>query len=76
MASSKRAYPRATIRKVLKAHANKNIGRNVDKLVSDGLDMHCKVLWLDRECKDRCWTGSAACCVCVSAIGHYERLVT
>lgn len=33
MAAVTKKYPRATIRKVVKAHTNKNIGRNVDALV-------------------------------------------
>jgi len=33
MASSRRAYPRATLRKILKAHTNKNVSRRTDTLV-------------------------------------------
>lgn len=33
MGSSKKPYPRATLRKILKAHSRKNVGRGVDSLV-------------------------------------------
>ncbi|KAK5936956.1 hypothetical protein PMZ80_010705 [Knufia obscura] len=33
MAPTKRAYPRATLRKILKAHTNKNISRHTDALI-------------------------------------------
>ncbi|KAK5075813.1 hypothetical protein LTR70_009938 [Exophiala xenobiotica] len=33
MASSRRAYPRATLRKILQAHTNKNVSRRTDTLV-------------------------------------------
>lgn len=33
MTPSKRSYPRATLRKILKAHTDKNIARNVDALI-------------------------------------------
>lgn len=33
MAATKKAFPRATLRKILKAHTNKNISRDVDTLV-------------------------------------------
>ncbi len=33
MGSSKRAYPRATLRKILRAHTNKNVSRHTDALL-------------------------------------------
>ncbi|KAK5072369.1 hypothetical protein LTR64_005162 [Lithohypha guttulata] len=33
LSKSKRTYPRATIRKIIKAHCEKNVGRNVDALI-------------------------------------------
>jgi hypothetical protein len=33
MGSSNKVYPRATLRKILKAHSRKNISRGVDSLV-------------------------------------------
>jgi hypothetical protein len=34
MAGSQKLYPRATIKKIVKAHSKKNVSRNVDVLVS------------------------------------------
>ncbi|KAK5297510.1 hypothetical protein LTR93_002516 [Exophiala xenobiotica] len=33
MASGKKSYPRATLRKILKAHSRKKVGKGVDSLV-------------------------------------------
>lgn len=33
MAVSSKAYPRATVRKILKGHTRKNIGKAIDSLV-------------------------------------------
>jgi hypothetical protein len=32
--STKKTYPRATVKKIIKGHSNKSVGRNVDALVS------------------------------------------
>jgi hypothetical protein len=34
MAVSQRLYPRATVKKIVKAHSKKNLSKNVDVLVS------------------------------------------
>jgi hypothetical protein len=34
MAASQKLYPRATIKKIVKAHSKKNVSKNVDVLVS------------------------------------------
>jgi hypothetical protein len=34
MAASQKLYPRATIKKIVKAHSKKNVSRNVDVMVS------------------------------------------
>ena len=33
MASGKKSYPRATLRKILRAHSRKKVGKGVDSLV-------------------------------------------
>ncbi|KAL6243970.1 hypothetical protein RBB50_008839 [Rhinocladiella similis] len=33
MATGKKSYPRATLRKIIKAHSRKNVSRGVDSLV-------------------------------------------
>lgn len=44
MAISKTAPPRATLRKILKAHTNKNVARDVDTLIY--LDFILFIQWL------------------------------
>lgn len=35
MAAAQKLYPRATLKKIVKAHSKKNLSKNVDPLVSD-----------------------------------------
>lgn len=35
MATAQKLYPRATLKKIVKAHSKKNLNKNVDPLVSD-----------------------------------------
>lgn len=35
MAATQKLYPRATLKKIVKAHSKKNLSKNVDPLVSD-----------------------------------------
>lgn len=37
MGVSARTYPKNTVKKIVKAHANKSVGRDVDVLVSEML---------------------------------------
>ena len=51
MASSKRTYPRATVRKILKAHTNKNISHHTDALVYLDFVLFMQTLMDNAVCK-------------------------
>lgn len=40
MAPGQKMYPRATVKKIVKAHSNRNVSKNVDVMVSNQASVH------------------------------------